>query len=151
MSVNNTSDTAPNGEATIAIGRPTSGCRYRVQGSIRLTVTVTATSPDEATQAVPAAVTDVFAEMPATVTLPDGLGIGIPAPLPSDGTQPSRYQVPVTVHGHVDRTGDDEADMPDAALNAVAAHLDGREGVSADLDSAICDDVSEIVEEQPAE
>jgi hypothetical protein len=155
MSENNTAETVTSGEATAQTGQPTIA-RYRVYGSIRLTVTVTATSPDEATQAVPAVVTDVFAGLPGTVIPPEGLAIGIPTPLPSAGTEPSHYLVPVTAHGHVeiastDLFADGGGDPLDAALTMVATHLDGRDDVVADLDTAVCDHVSEVEDAQPSE
>jgi hypothetical protein len=149
MSENNTTDTT-GGDATSETSQPSSGPQYRVHGSIRLHVTVTATNPDEATQAVPAALTNIFAAMPATVIAPGGLAIGIPTPLPRLAGQPSRYQVPVTVHGHLD-LNEDEWDLPYTALHTVANYLNGRDDVSADLDSAVCDHVSDILDEQPTE
>ena len=149
--ITDTTTTASSGDPTPATSQPSSGPQHRVHGSIQLNITVTAANPDEATRAIPATVTDVFAGLPGTVIAPDGLAIGIPTPLPSLGGQPSRYQVPVTVHGHLDVTGQDEWDLPYTALDTVAKHLDGRDDVTADLDSAVCDHISDIVNDQPTE
>ena len=151
MSENNITDTTTSGDATPATSQPSSGPQHRVHGSIQLNVTVTATNPDQATEAVPAAVTDVFAGLPGTVIAPAQLAIGIPTPLPSTGGQPSRYQVPVTVHGHLDLTSPDEWDLPYTALTTLANYLDGRDDVTADLDSAVCDHISDIVDDQPTQ
>ncbi len=147
MSENSTTSS----DATTQDSQPTSGPRHRVHGSIRLHVTVTATNPDEATQAAPGAVTDAFAGLPGAVIPPEWLAIGIPKPLGGEGSEPSRYQVPITLHGYLDIAGDDDTDLPYAALNAVAEHLDGRDNVDADLDSAVCDQVTEIPATQPTE
>jgi len=145
MSENNITDTTTSGDTTSDTG-PTGGPRYRVHGSIRLAVTITAANPQEATQAVPSAVTDMFAAMPGAVIAAHGLALGAPQPLPSPAGQPHRYLVPVTVHGHVDLPGQDDGDLPYTALHAVAEHLHGRDDVTADLDSSVCDQITDITD-----
>jgi hypothetical protein len=132
-----------NGGPTINTHPVSSVAQYRVHGSIRLSVTVIASTPQAATEAAPAAVRDAFAGMPGAVIPTAGLAVGFPKLLPSAGIQPHRYQVPVTVHGHVQL--DDGDNLPDAALDAIADYLDAHNDVTADLSSAVCDDVTSNV------
>jgi hypothetical protein len=149
-------NTTTSGDAAIETGQPTSAPRYRVHGSIRLHVTVTAAHPDEATRAVPGVVTAAFAGLPGIAVSSEGLAIGMPKPLRGVDVQPIRHQVPVTVHGHVDivpayLTSADDTNLPYDALNMVAEHLDGRDDVTADLDSAVCEQVTQVTDTQPIE
>ena len=80
----------------------------RVHGRVQLQVTVVATSPSEATRAVPGAVRAAMAGVAAAeAVLPaGGLSVGEPRLVPHDADQPTRYEVPVTVHGCLDLNGD---------------------------------------------
>jgi len=99
------------GDATIETGQPTSPPRYRVHGSIRLHVTVTAAHPDEATRAVPGVVTAAFAGLPGIAVSSEGLAIGMPKPLHGVDVQPSRYWTPprMRIPEALRVTGDEDA------------------------------------------
>ena len=153
----------------------------RVHGSIRITVTVTAGSAEEARRAVPETVQAAMAGIPGAPAVlgSDGLATGAALVLPGQPGQPTRYRVPVTVHGHLDLVGrtvegtgdpertdadstectDDGADLVDLAdgpaealaLARLQEHLTGRDGILAQFGTAICDHVEQLPVAPPAE
>jgi hypothetical protein len=119
---------------------------YRVTGHLPLTLTIAATSGDNATGAVTPAVADVFADLADATLTPDLYAISEPELVeqPAGGDQPGRYRIGATVYGSVDVAADDPADAIVVAEETLIDHLARHTDVTADWTFAVCDDVAPL-------
>jgi hypothetical protein len=110
---------------------------WRVRGSLPACVTVVADDPDQAADATPATVSAAFADLPGSQVTTDPVTGAAATPVAG---QPGRYDVAVTVRGHLDVAADLDGAV-DTARAVLAHHIDARDDLTADLDEATCHEV----------
>jgi hypothetical protein len=139
-------------DAVAAKDTPSSTARFRVRGSVPITLIVTARSPEEASHAASGAVTEAFTGIPGVVLSPLRHEIGTPQPAAdtADADEPSGYRIDVTAYGHIDVSAEDDIDALTVAEDTLRARLAGRTGVAADLTEAVYDEVTPLVNRDTA-